>query len=103
MRWRVRIRRRGEGATRLALVTLEQMTQTLAWAVENPPERLQIFEPPQIKLGGGCENRLTVPRVPLASSLTNLLPLSWLGDPIHPASIAWFANRSASRFFSRST
>jgi len=41
-----------EGATRLALVTLEQMTQTLAWAVENPPERLQIFEPPQIKLGG---------------------------------------------------
>jgi hypothetical protein len=28
------------------------MTQTLAWAVENPPERLQIFEPPQIKLGG---------------------------------------------------
>jgi uncharacterized protein YbjT (DUF2867 family) len=41
-----------EGANRLALVTLEQMTQTLAWAVENPPERLQIFEPPQIKLGG---------------------------------------------------
>ena len=41
-----------EGAIRLALVTLEQMTQTLAWAVENPPERLQIFEPPQIKQGG---------------------------------------------------
>jgi len=41
-----------EGAIRLALVTLEQMTQTLAWAVENPPERLQSFEPPQIKLGG---------------------------------------------------
>jgi uncharacterized protein YbjT (DUF2867 family) len=42
-----------EGANRLALVTLEQMTQTLAWAVENPAQRLQIFEPPQIKRGGG--------------------------------------------------
>ena len=41
-----------ESAIRLALVTLEQMTQTLAWAIENPPERLQIFEPPQIKQGG---------------------------------------------------
>ena len=40
------------GANRLALVTLEQMTQTLAWAVENRPEQLQIFEPPQIKVGG---------------------------------------------------
>ena len=38
-----------EGANRLALVTLEQMTQTLAWAVENPPQRLQVFEPPRIK------------------------------------------------------
>jgi len=44
-----------ESAIRLALVTLEQMTQTLAWAVENPPERLQIFDPPQIKAGGPCE------------------------------------------------
>ena len=41
-----------EGANRLALVTLEQMTQTLAFAVEHPAERIQIFEPPQIKLGG---------------------------------------------------
>lgn len=41
-----------ESAIRLGLVTLEQMTQTLAWAVENPPERQQIFEPPQIRLGG---------------------------------------------------
>jgi uncharacterized protein YbjT (DUF2867 family) len=40
-----------ESANRLALVTLEQMTQTLTCAVENPPERLQIFEPPQIKRG----------------------------------------------------
>jgi uncharacterized protein YbjT (DUF2867 family) len=43
-----------DGANRLALVTLEQMTQTLAWAVEHPPEQLQVFEPPQIKLGGGA-------------------------------------------------
>jgi uncharacterized protein YbjT (DUF2867 family) len=41
-----------EGATRLALVTLEQMTQTLAWAVENPPKQLQIFGPPQIRQAG---------------------------------------------------
>ena len=41
-----------DGAIRLALVTLEQMTQTLASAVENPPETVQVFEPPQIKLGG---------------------------------------------------
>lgn len=41
-----------DGANRLALVTLEQMTQTLAWAVENPPAQVQILEPPQIQLGG---------------------------------------------------
>jgi uncharacterized protein YbjT (DUF2867 family) len=41
-----------EGANRLDLVTLQQMTQTLAWAVENPAQRLQVFEPPQIKQGG---------------------------------------------------
>jgi uncharacterized protein YbjT (DUF2867 family) len=46
-----------DSATRLALVTLQQMTETLAWAVENPPERLQVFEPPQIKLGGGTKDR----------------------------------------------
>jgi nucleoside-diphosphate-sugar epimerase len=46
-----------EGAIRLALVTLKQMTQTLAWAVENPPARLQVFEPPQIKLGGQASAR----------------------------------------------
>jgi len=44
-----------EGANRLGLVTLEQMTQTLTWAVENPAQRLQIFETPQIKQGAdGC-------------------------------------------------
>ena len=42
-----------EGAERLALVTLEQMTRTLAWAVENPAEEVQILEPPQIKRGFG--------------------------------------------------
>jgi uncharacterized protein YbjT (DUF2867 family) len=41
-----------DGANRLALVTLKQMTQTLAWAVENPPDQLQIFDPPQIRRGG---------------------------------------------------
>jgi uncharacterized protein YbjT (DUF2867 family) len=43
-----------DGANRLGLVTLEQMTQTLAWAVEHPPEQLQVFEPPQIKQGGSA-------------------------------------------------
>ena len=41
-----------EGAVRLGLVTLEQMTQTLAWAVENPPQTVQVLEPPEIKRGG---------------------------------------------------
>jgi len=40
-----------EGATRLALVTLEQMTRALAWAVENPAQEVQILEPPEIKRG----------------------------------------------------
>lgn len=33
------------------VVTVEQMTQTLAWAVENPPEEIRILEPPQIRGG----------------------------------------------------
>jgi uncharacterized protein YbjT (DUF2867 family) len=40
-----------DGAERLGLVTIEQMTQTLAWAVENPPEKGRILEPPQIRGG----------------------------------------------------
>ncbi len=40
-----------DGAERLALVTVEQMTQALAWAVENPPEEIRILEPPQIRKG----------------------------------------------------
>jgi uncharacterized protein YbjT (DUF2867 family) len=42
-----------EGAERLGLVTIEQMTQTLAWAVENPPKETRILEPPQIRRGWG--------------------------------------------------
>ena len=53
-----------ENAVRLALVTLEQMTQTLAWAVENPPLTVQVFEPPQFKLGG----KLTANYQPTAAS-----------------------------------
>ena len=40
-----------DGAQRLALVTLQQMTQALAWAVENPPEHIQTIEPPQMRAG----------------------------------------------------
>ncbi len=40
-----------DGAERLGLVTVEQMTQTLAWAVENPPEEIRVLEPPQIRRG----------------------------------------------------
>lgn len=40
-----------DGAQRLGLVTVAQMTQTLAWAVENPPQEFRILEPPQIRRG----------------------------------------------------
>ncbi len=49
------------GARRLALVTLQQMTQALAWAVENPPEHVQTLEPPQMRAG------LTIPAMTEAS------------------------------------
>ena len=42
-----------DGAERLGLVTVEQMTQTLTCAVEHPPEEIRIFEPPQIRRGSG--------------------------------------------------
>ncbi|MGB8886938.1 MAG: hypothetical protein WCC87_09460 [Candidatus Korobacteraceae bacterium] len=42
-----------EGAQRLALLTFEQMTRTLAWAVENPTEEVQVLQPTQIKRGFG--------------------------------------------------
>ncbi|HVP50197.1 MAG TPA: NAD(P)H-binding protein [Candidatus Bathyarchaeia archaeon] len=41
-----------DGAVRLALVTLEQITLTLAEAVEHPPGNLQVFEPQDIRRGG---------------------------------------------------
>ncbi|MGB7554740.1 MAG: hypothetical protein WBM04_10220 [Candidatus Korobacteraceae bacterium] len=40
-----------DGAQRLALVTLQQMTEALAWAVENPPEQIQTIEPLQMRAG----------------------------------------------------
>lgn len=40
-----------DGAERLALVTLQQITEALAWAVENPPEHIQTIEPPQMRSG----------------------------------------------------
>jgi uncharacterized protein YbjT (DUF2867 family) len=47
------IRQTRDGAIRLGLVTLEQMTRTLVWAVENPTEGTRILEPTQIKRGFG--------------------------------------------------
>jgi len=38
-----------DGAVRLGLVTVEQMTRALAWAVENPPTEARVIEPPQIR------------------------------------------------------
>jgi uncharacterized protein YbjT (DUF2867 family) len=37
-----------EGARRLGLVTLEQMVETLVWAIENPPARIRVLEVPEI-------------------------------------------------------
>ncbi len=42
-----------EGATRLGLVTLEQMTQALARAVETPAQGARIVEVPEIRVLGG--------------------------------------------------
>ena len=41
------------GAERLALVTLAQMTRTLAWAVENPCHDIRVLEPKHIQRGFG--------------------------------------------------
>jgi uncharacterized protein YbjT (DUF2867 family) len=40
-----------DGSQRLALVTLQQITEALAWAVENAPEQIQTIEPPQMRSG----------------------------------------------------
>lgn len=42
-----------EGAHRLGLVTLAQMTRTLVHAVENPASGSRIIEVPEIRAGGG--------------------------------------------------
>jgi len=38
-----------EGAQRLGLVTLEEMTSALVWAVENPPARVRVLDVPGIR------------------------------------------------------
>jgi uncharacterized protein YbjT (DUF2867 family) len=38
-----------EGALRLGLVTLEEMTAALKWAVENPPDQLRVLDVPAIR------------------------------------------------------
>lgn len=40
-----------DGAERLGLVTIDQMTEALAWAVENPSPGIRPLEPPQIRQG----------------------------------------------------
>lgn len=45
-----------DGAERLALVTREQMVQTLAWAVENLADAVRVLEPPDIKRGRSSQN-----------------------------------------------
>lgn len=40
------------GALRLGLVTLEQMAASLAWAVEHPPEQVQVLDVPAIRARG---------------------------------------------------
>jgi uncharacterized protein YbjT (DUF2867 family) len=40
-----------DSARRLGLVTLSQMTQTMALAVERPPEGIRILEVPEIRAG----------------------------------------------------
>jgi nucleoside-diphosphate-sugar epimerase len=38
-----------EGAQRLGLVTLDEMTAALKWAVENPPDQLRVLDVPAIR------------------------------------------------------
>jgi uncharacterized protein YbjT (DUF2867 family) len=40
-----------EGALRLGLVTIEQMTDALAWAIENPADGFRILDVPAIRSG----------------------------------------------------
>ena len=45
--------RANASAQRLGLVTLEEMTNALVWAVENPPEALRILDVPGIRASRG--------------------------------------------------
>jgi hypothetical protein len=49
-----------EGATRLGLVTLEQMTQALLRAVETPAQGLRIVQVPEIRSPGGISKTSTI-------------------------------------------
>jgi uncharacterized protein YbjT (DUF2867 family) len=49
-----------EGATRLGLVTLEQMIRALVHAVENPARGVNIVEVPQIRVPGGFSQATAV-------------------------------------------
>jgi nucleoside-diphosphate-sugar epimerase len=42
-----------EGARRLGLVNISQMTNALIWSVENPPNEIRIFDVPKIRELGG--------------------------------------------------
>ena len=45
-----------ESALRLGLVTIEEMTSALVWAVENPPGHERVMEVPAIRAAGGEES-----------------------------------------------
>jgi uncharacterized protein YbjT (DUF2867 family) len=49
-----------EGATRLGLVTLDQMSRALVGAVENPPPGVRIVGVPEIRAPGGLQSVSTV-------------------------------------------
>jgi uncharacterized protein YbjT (DUF2867 family) len=38
-----------ESARRLGLVTIQQVVNSLVWAVENPPEKIRILDVPEIR------------------------------------------------------
>ena len=49
-----------EGAIRLGLVTLEQMTQALLRAVETPSPGVRIVQVPEIRVPGGISKTSTI-------------------------------------------
>lgn len=44
-----RIPKTKESAQRLGLITINQMVNALVWAVENPPQQIQILDVPQLR------------------------------------------------------